>query len=109
MYDRVLKLDPNNKSAHNNLGVLYMKRGQFSAQTEFAAAISLNPDFVDALYNQACLAARQGDKKKAVNLLLNAAAFEPDVALWASSDKDLESLRDLPEFKSLVQRTSRGQ
>ena len=31
MYDQVLRLDPNNKLAHNNQGVLHLKRDRFVA------------------------------------------------------------------------------
>lgn len=107
MYKQVLKLDPDNKMAHNNLGVLLMQRGLLSqADTEFTAAVQQDPDYVDALYNKACLAARQNRPEEAFGFLERAAAIQPEAAVWAAEDEDLKNLHGKPEFKALVQGAS---
>lgn len=100
MYRRVLELDGKNKLAHNNMGVILLNKGLFKdAEQRFEAAVELDPDYVDALYNMACVSARRGRKSLAVSYLLKAGRINPEVAVWALNDKDLESIHKLPEFK----------
>lgn len=107
MYKQVIKLDPGNKLAHNNLGVLFLRQELHDqAGTEFSAALQQDPDYVDALYNMACLAAIRGKTADAMGYLTKAVHLRPEAAFWAAEDVDLKSLRQLPEFKSLMQRAN---
>ncbi|MEW6266727.1 MAG: tetratricopeptide repeat protein [Thermodesulfobacteriota bacterium] len=104
MYRRALAVNPADKMAHNNLGVLYMNQGQSGrAEAEFAAALELDDNYVDALYNLACLTARQGRTGLALSYLLKAGRLQPEAAVWAAEDEDLKALRGLPEFKAFVE------
>ena len=42
-----------------------------------------DPGYVDALYNMACVAARQGRPSLAMSYLLKAARKQPEAAAWA--------------------------
>ena len=105
MYKQVLKLSPDNKLAHNNLGVLFLRKGLLSqALVEFSTAIEQDRDYVDAIYNMACLAARQGRKTLAVSYLLRAGRLDPRVSAWAADDRDLASLHDNPTFEDFIKK-----
>lgn len=105
MYKQVLRLDPNNKMAHNNLGVIFLRQGlPGKARTEFSAALQKDPKYVDALYNMACLAANTGDPSQAMGYLSRAVSIQPEAAVWAAEDEDLKSLRRRPEFQELARR-----
>ncbi|MFH1139334.1 MAG: tetratricopeptide repeat protein [Pseudomonadota bacterium] len=105
MYKRVLELSPDNKLAHNNLGVLFLGKGLLSqAQVEITTAIEQDRDYVDAIYNMACLAARQGRKSLALSYLLRAARLDPRVGAWAAGDEDLSSLQDNEVFRDFLKR-----
>ena len=52
--DAALKLNPEYAEAHNNRGGLLQRRGRFEdARREHEEAFRLNPDLVEALYNEA--------------------------------------------------------
>jgi tetratricopeptide (TPR) repeat protein len=103
MYSKVLEIDPDNKLGHNNLGVVFLKQNSFDrAETEFRAALEIDPAYADAQYNRACLSARRGQKIEAMARLLRAAQLDPAVHLWAADDEDLRSLKDMPEFKRFI-------
>jgi hypothetical protein len=55
-------------------------------------------------YTLACLEAVQGDADAALTALRTAIERRPEAAKWAREDEDLASLRDLEEFRSLVDR-----
>lgn len=105
MYQQAIKLDPRNKVAHNNLGVIYLEQNKLPlAETQFGAAIELDKDYVDALYNMACLTARQGRASLAISYLIKASRKEPQVAAWAVDDEDLKGLTKMPEFQTLLKK-----
>lgn len=53
---RVLSLDKGAFQAHNVLGLVAIKQGQFSAaKTQFEASLALNPQYANANYNLALL------------------------------------------------------
>ncbi|MBF0552741.1 MAG: tetratricopeptide repeat protein, partial [Deltaproteobacteria bacterium] len=106
LYRRALKLESKNPRVHNNLGIVYLKQGDIdAAKMEFDQAITLNPGYADAYYNSACLAVQQRDLREGMSLLRKAASLDPEVARSARNDPDLKQLRDLPEFKTVVNPT----
>jgi len=103
MYKQVLMIDPNHKMAHNNLGVLFMQQGLLNqARNELSTALNQDPDYVDALYNMACLAAREKRPAQALGYLTRAADIQPQAIHWAAEDQDLQSLKRLTEFRKLM-------
>ncbi len=54
-----------------------------------------------SLYNLACFYALTGRPQKAVEKLKQALPLVPDLIEWSKEDSDLDSLRDLEDFKSL--------
>jgi hypothetical protein len=53
-------------------------------------------------YAAACLEAVQGNREAGLGALRQAVALRPSVAGLAKEDEDFASLRDDPEFRSLV-------
>jgi hypothetical protein len=62
------------------------------------------PPFIlgPALYNQACVRARQGRVNEALDLLEQMAPMRPDILAGAAADPDLGSLRGEPRFRAMV-------
>jgi quercetin dioxygenase-like cupin family protein len=60
------------------------------------------PESASLHYNLACLEALDGRNDAALASLRKAHELRPEVAEWARDDRDLEGLRDDPEFQALV-------
>jgi tetratricopeptide (TPR) repeat protein len=61
-------------------------------------ALELHPDNGSTLYNLACFEALAGRADEAIAHLTRAAELEPKAAAWAKDDRDLDSLRERPDF-----------
>jgi tetratricopeptide (TPR) repeat protein len=60
------------------------------------------PESPSIFYEMGCWEAEYGDKEKAIGWLRRALDKEPKIREWMQEDEDLRSLRDEPEFKSLI-------
>jgi tetratricopeptide (TPR) repeat protein len=68
-FRHALALDPGNKFAHFELGVVDQMLGKTGpAEREFRAALALDPKYIPALYNLAILVSGEGSKKEAIRL-----------------------------------------
>lgn len=104
LYKKVIKNDPRNIEALNNLGVVYMKKNVHKwAIVRLNDALKVKYDYPDAHYNLACLYAQQNDTEKSLAYLKNAIRYNPEVKKWAENDSDLRVMADLPEFKKLLE------
>jgi Flp pilus assembly protein TadD len=104
LYRRILTLDAAHTGAMNNLGVLYMSRGQYDqALVLFKKAIAARKDYVDPHYNLACLYAQRGDYASSIAYLKSAVAINRAAVEWARTDKDLKPLRGMDDFKKLLE------
>jgi tetratricopeptide (TPR) repeat protein len=102
-YEAVLRIEPRNKRALNNLGVLHLEQGRLGeAEKKFSLALEVDKTYVDPLFNLACVAARSQKTSLALSYLDRARRLDPQVAGWAAQDKDLQSLRGQPAFDRLV-------
>ncbi len=61
-------------------------------------AVELYPDNASTLYNLACFEALAGRADDATEHLSRAAELEPKTAAWAEDDRDLDSLRERPDY-----------
>jgi tetratricopeptide (TPR) repeat protein len=103
LYEETLRLDPGHVDTLNNLGVLFIRKKDYlSAQRNLEKAVRLKPRYAEPFYNLACLKAITGDTKQALSYLQKAVSLDPTVRDWAQKDADLESLRQMPEFKELL-------
>jgi tetratricopeptide (TPR) repeat protein len=68
-YLRVIELDPQNKFAYYNLGVIDQGQGDLQgAERHYRTTLGLDPDFVPALFNLAILRTEAGFADEAVTL-----------------------------------------
>jgi tetratricopeptide (TPR) repeat protein len=104
LYRKVLKIDPRNVQALNNLGVIYLEGKNYGrAVLRFNDALAIKPDYADAHYNLACLYCREKDLARSLTYLKKAAGINPDVLKWAKSDSDLRELSKLSDFNNLLE------
>jgi tetratricopeptide (TPR) repeat protein len=104
LYRRILTLDAAHTGAMNNLGVIYMSRGRHDqALALFKKAIAERKDYVDPYYNLACLYAQRQDAAGSIAYLKSAAAINRAVIDWARTDKDLKPIREMDDFKKLLE------
>ena len=107
LYRKVLKIDPQNIQALNNLGVIHMNTKYYKkAILRFNDALHIKHDYADAHYNLACLYAQKHNAKQSLFYLKNAIDFNPQVRKWAANDADLKVLADLPEFKKMLEKNN---
>ncbi len=103
LYKEVVKIDPRNIEALNNLGVVYMNKKVYKwAIIRLNDALEIKHDYPDAHYNLACIYAQNNDLNRSLSYLKNAIKYNPQARQWASEDKDLKVLADLPEFKKMT-------
>jgi tetratricopeptide (TPR) repeat protein len=81
LYEEVLTLEPRNKFAWYNLGLIDQTRGDAAeAEERYREAISVDPNFVAALFNLAVLRTAAGDKDEAIELYRRIIEVEPGYA-----------------------------
>jgi Tfp pilus assembly protein PilF len=77
-YREVLELDPRNKYAFYNLGVIDQNSGRAqAAENNYRIATSIDPDFTPALFNLAILRTDAGANDEAIALYRRVIAAEP--------------------------------
>ncbi len=54
-----------------------------------------------AIYNLGCFLALNGEPAQAIDLVRESFTLRPDLVEWSKQDSDLNSLRNLPDFKAL--------
>ena len=76
---RVLKLEPNNSIALNNLGNVYSQRNDLNKAIIFySKAVSIKKDYSNAIFNLALTSEEIGKKNDAIKLYKNAIRYDPD-------------------------------
>ncbi|HEX2044674.1 MAG TPA: hypothetical protein VHF23_03475 [Gaiellaceae bacterium] len=76
----------------------YRKQDYARATELMREAHERHGDNANVLYNLACVEALGGERDAALGHLLRALELDPRVREWATSDSDLDPLRDLPGF-----------
>jgi quercetin dioxygenase-like cupin family protein len=79
-----------------------MRSNPARAREILAEGLEVHPESGWLYYAVACLEAVQGNREVALGALRQAVALRPSVAGLANDEEDLTSLRDDPEFRSLV-------
>ncbi len=86
----------------DTLGLYYLTQGEIQRALEhFAAAYEYDRSYTRAAYNIACCYSITGETDKALEYLAKALDNERRIEL-AENDKDLEAIRDLPEFEQVL-------
>jgi tetratricopeptide (TPR) repeat protein len=69
LYKQVLVLDPENKFAYYNLGLIHQTEGRLGAAAEqYQQAIAIDPAFGPALFNLATVRTEEGEAEEAIDL-----------------------------------------
>jgi len=80
-YRETLALDPQNKFAYFNLGLIDQTQGRLdAAENNYRVALSIDPDFPSALFNLAIVRKAQGDTQEAIQLYRHVTSIAPDNA-----------------------------
>ncbi|MGH8103471.1 MAG: tetratricopeptide repeat protein [bacterium] len=101
--EKSLNINPRSSTAHNALGMAFLDKGQTSeAADEFNAAIGINSQCDWAYYNLARVDAILGNSSEAIAALDSAIRINADNLRYARDDRAFDSLRDNPDFKTLL-------
>lgn len=101
--EKTLQLQPTHARAWFQLGELAYRRGEMAvAQKHYRRSLELEPDFVFAHFNLACVLSRAGHPADALAEI--EATLKLGYARWEKlqSDADLAAVRARPEFAALV-------
>jgi tetratricopeptide (TPR) repeat protein len=102
LYEKALKLAPENVEILNNLGVVYLaEKKREKALSLFRRAILLKQDYVDPYYNMACLYAQKNDIDQSLWYLKIAISMDRDVVNWVKKDADMKVIAASPKFKEI--------
>jgi tetratricopeptide (TPR) repeat protein len=81
LYQQVLALDPDNKFAYYNLGLIDQTEGRIdAAAANYTEALTIDPDFGPALFNLAIIRADQGSTDEAIDLYRRVLVTNPEDA-----------------------------
>jgi tetratricopeptide (TPR) repeat protein len=104
-YAQSLEADPGYVPSLNNMAVIAMEKGQVElAERALKQAVTIGSGSPDPYYNLACLYAGQGNIEQALEYLNRAVEKEPEAALWAQKDPDLEILYEEERFLEITGR-----
>jgi tetratricopeptide (TPR) repeat protein len=105
LYKQVIKIDPKNIQALNNLGVVYMDQKVYKwAAIRLNDALKIEHDYPKAHYNLACLYAQQNNREQSLHHLQKAIGLNPEARVWAENDEDFRAFTHLTEFKKLMEK-----
>jgi serine/threonine protein kinase/Tfp pilus assembly protein PilF len=104
LIDERLELNPDDARACQLGATMAASLGEREAATEYARrALTINPDDPLLLYNISCMYALLGNPNEALNCLEKAVDKGYGQKDWVEHDSDLDSLRDIPRFKRIVE------
>ena len=104
-FERLLARNGDSLEVLRLLAELVSKKGLVNRAVELdAKVVGLLPDDSLARYNLACSLARAGRPDEAIDSLSKAILLGYDDLAHVDVDPDLDSLRDLPEFRALLGR-----
>jgi serine/threonine protein kinase/Tfp pilus assembly protein PilF len=103
LIDERLELNPDDARASQLGATVAANIGEREAATNYARrALTINPDDPLLLYNISCMYALLGNPNEALDCLEKAVDKGYGQKDWVEHDSDLNSLRDLPRFKTIV-------
>lgn len=108
-YKKVLALDEHNALAHNNLGIIYKRKGLYiSATEEFKAALEALPEYFKAYNNLANVYYDRGYYDEAVKYYNKALGVKPNFAdahwnLGLAYEKKGETSRAISHFRKFAE------
>lgn len=104
-YESVLKREPAYEDVIELLGGLYTKTGRIADGLKMdRKLVKLQPDNATARYNLACSLALSKRKTDALRALAEAVELGYSDYEWMEQDPDLETLKNVGEFKALLKK-----
>jgi len=80
-YKQAIRIDPDYRDAHFNLGLAYYNSGKYEEKIEsYKQAIRIDPDYADAHYNLGNAYGRSGKYEEAIESYRQALRIDPDDA-----------------------------
>lgn len=102
IYDRAIA-ETRHSWLYNNRGIAKHDMQQYDeAIADYDEASRLDPLLPSAPYNKACTFAQMKDVPNAIDWLGKAIELDAVYIKKAKTDSDFDSIRDMPEFKSLI-------
>lgn len=107
-YKKVLALDPGNALAHNNLGIIYKRKGLYiTAVEEFQQSLASLPNYYKTYNNLANVYAERGYYDEAIKYYNKCLAVKPNFAdahwnLALAYEKTGEKTRAIRHFKQFI-------
>jgi len=102
-YESVLRREPGYEDVIELLGGLYTKTGRIADGLKMdRKLVKLQPNNATARYNLACSLALSKRKTDALRALAEAVKLGYTDYDWMSQDPDLESLKNVREFKAML-------
>lgn len=103
-YRQLVEIAPLDASAWGRLGFLAIGSGDLDlAKSAFSTQIELDPTSSTAAYNMACTYSRMGKKQQAIKALRKAIQIGWDDHEHMQQDGDLDAIREMREFKDLIE------
>jgi serine/threonine protein kinase/Tfp pilus assembly protein PilF len=103
LIDERLELNPDDARACQLGATTAANLGEREKATEYARrALTINPDDPLLLYNISCMYSLLGNPNEALNCLEKAVDKGYGQKDWVEHDSDLDSLRELPRFKTIL-------
>ena len=104
LIDERLELNPDDARACQLGATVAANLGEREKATDYARrALTINPDDPLLLYNIACMYSLLGNSTEALNCLEKAVDKGYGQKDWVEHDSDLDSLRELPRFKTILE------
>ncbi|MBY5460818.1 tetratricopeptide repeat protein [Rhizobium leguminosarum] len=104
--ERELQLHPENSSPAQLGALVLAYLGERDRAKEWAArTLAIDPEDLNAMYNIACAYLHMGEHEAGLDLLDQVIPQASAHRFWWTSDPDLDSIRNHPRFKRLVERT----
>jgi tetratricopeptide (TPR) repeat protein len=103
LYEALRALEPASEAAYLGLGWCRKRTGRLDLAIAALEELLLRePEDPLGLYNLACYLALDGQRERPLALLRRAMALEDGFREHARTETDLDSLREDPEFRSLL-------
>jgi adenylate cyclase len=100
---RTLELNPADvRALYMGASALHIVGRSSEARDWGERALALEPDEPSVLYNVGCMYALEGEHDRAMDLLERAVLPGMANGVWVAHDSDLDSLRELPRFKTFL-------
>ena len=104
IFKKVIKMDPENATAHKDLGVIYLNQRLFDyAKDEFDTALKLAPDDFDIVFEYANYLYAISQYEKADEFYTKSIEIKDDVVAKALSAMNKLELNDLQSAKELIE------